>query len=122
MTVTAPGSWRSLDVRPRYTEQHVERLLPMAVWGVGSIRPLEEQRVEGDGRASDLPAMLADMQAAWRLAPMRRPVRQALFLHLACDMRQDQAALLLNISRPSVSLYYRAGVAAMLAFLNGDLA
>lgn len=122
MSVTAPGSWRGLNVRPRYTKRHMEVLLPQAVWGIEPERPapIPDYRKGGDNRASDMPAMFADMQRAWQHAVMPIEAKRALFRHLAQGLTHHEVGQHEGIARETASLRYRAGMYALLAYLNGD--
>lgn len=121
VSVTAPGSWRSLNVRPRYSERHVVLLLPLALWGIEPDRPAPtpDYRKGGDGRPSDLPAMLADMQQSWRRAWMTLSMRRAVYVHLALDLPQHEGAWALGLTQQTLSNHYRAGIGALLDHLNG---
>jgi hypothetical protein len=121
VSVTAPGSWRSLDVRPRYSERHVALLLPLALWGIEPDRPaaVPDFRKGGDQRPSDLPAMLVDMQRSWRHAWMTLSMRRAVYVHLALDLSQQEGAAALGLAQQTLSSHYRAGMGALLDHLNG---
>jgi len=122
VTVTAPGSWRGLNVRPRYTERHVEILLPLALWGIEPERPapIPEYRKGGDGRSSDMPAMLADMQQAWNCCSMGHAAKRALFLRLAGGLQQHQVAAHEGVTERTAYARERAAVLAILDYLNGE--
>lgn len=121
MSVTAPGSWRGLRVRVRYTEQHLVVLLPQALWGIEPDRgaPVSDYRRGGDQRPSDLPAMLADVQRSWRHAWLTTAMRRAVYVHLAMGLPQHLGAGILGIPQSTLSNHYRAGVMALLEHLNG---
>jgi hypothetical protein len=99
----------------------VEVLLPLALWGIQPEReaPTPGSRKSGDGRSSDLPASLADMQQAWRRAPMGLAVRRSLFLHLAVGLQEYEIAAREGVTQQATSVRYRSGVFAILDYLNG---
>lgn len=130
MSVGVPGSWRGLNLRPRYTERHIEWLLPLAVWDIRpevkqvvdptTGEPIIETRGVRDGRSSDMPATLADVQVAWDRAWMTKAMRRALVLCLGLGYPRHEAAALVGIPRQTLDNHYAAGVRALLDYLNGE--
>lgn len=128
MTVTAPESRRSLNVRTRnserYSERHVAVLLPvalqgidMALWGIDPDLPA--YRKSGDQRPGDMPAMLADMRRSWRLARMTSSMRRAVYIRRVLDLPQQKGAAALGLTQRTLSNHHRAGMRALLDHLNG---
>jgi hypothetical protein len=96
-------------------------LLPLALWGIEPDRPAPTPglRKGGDQRPSDLPAMLADMQRSWRDAWMTLSMRRALYVHLVLGLPQAEGAAALGVAQQTLSNHYRAGIGALLSYLNG---
>lgn len=121
MSVTAPGSWRGLNVRTRYTRKYVEVMLPLAICGIEPDRPapVPDYRSGGDDRPSDMPAVLADMQEAWKQARMEMPVRRAAFLYLVRELTDYQIAAREGVDERTSRARRGAAVFAILDYLNG---
>jgi len=121
VSVGAPGSWRSLDVRPRFTERQVEVLLPLALWGIEPERApvTPDYRKGGDGRSSDLPASQADMQQAWKHSSIGRTGKRALFLRLAVGLRHHEIAAIEGVTERTVYARERIAVLSIIEYLNG---
>lgn len=125
MSAGVPGSWRSLDVRPRYTGKHIEVLLPLALWGIQPEQPATVPGMPkgGTDRPSDMPAMLADMQQAWARAHLLLAERRAVFSRLAVGLPWAVIAGRERVAKEeTVADRYERGVNALLYYLNGDYA
>lgn len=113
-----------------YTRQDIESTMP-AVWSTTMAledhkeqsRDAELQGIKGHidpRRSNDRWAHCADIQRAWKLAPLTQRQRQVLYLRFAWgDLLQDIAHTLGITSEGTVSEHLDNGLAVIEAFLNG---
>lgn len=113
-----------------YTREHLELLLGSAVWRGEDERPrstgprdastADRTGTTDPRRASDLWAMRADLQQAWRHADLTEPQRQALLLRYGLDLTLTECGDWLGVSSSSVSARVERGLVRLLAYLNGS--
>lgn len=111
-----------------YSRELVEQLLP-AVWdpsaAFGIRNPLapDDDMPRGSvnvAHGNVLGAHLADIRSGWVRADIRIALRQAMFLHFALGMRQQEASGYLGVGQQGVSEHIAEGVGRLTAHLNRE--
>lgn len=116
-------------MRLTYSRQQIESTMP-AVWDTTMVlegfqeqsRDAELQSIKGyvdPRRSNDRWAHCADIQRAWKLAPLTLRQRQVLYLRFAWGDLQMDIAHTLDVDQSTVSRALDAGLATIEAFLNG---
>lgn len=117
-------------MRLTYSRQEIESTMP-AVWDTmmaledykEQSRDAELQGIKGfidPRRSNDRWAHCADIQRAWKMAPLTLRQRQVLYLRFAWgDLLEDIAHTLGLADHSTVSRHLDSGLATIEAFLNG---
>jgi hypothetical protein len=70
--------------------------------------------------ANTLYAYLADIHTGWRMAPLTRAERRALFLRYGVDLKQAHIGTLLGYRQQTAAEHIDAGVGRIVTHLNGQ--
>lgn len=110
----------------RYQRDEVERLIP-GIWDEWRVLERKSDQApdpempKGDAdprRSTDQWAALADMQRAWRLAPLSPQQRRAVTMIYGLDFTQAEAAIQLGITQSGARYAAESGVGRLLSFMN----
>lgn len=111
-----------------YDRRTVEVLLPTlwdrdSVWGVTS--DIEIDRTMPRAKANPahgftLPAMMADIQQAWKYAPLKIKERRALLLAYGMGWTHEEIGYNQGVTRRGAGLRIERGVGRITNWLNGD--
>lgn len=112
-----------------YTREHLELLLGSSLWRRQDERPeatgprdastADRRGTTDPRRASDLWAMRADLQRAWRGASITESQRQALLLRHGLELTLTECGDWLCISAGAAGDRVERGTARLLDYLNG---
>lgn len=114
----------------RYAQDRVADLVP-GIWDEGRVldRPnphapdpdMPKSTYVDPHRSSDPWAELADVQRAWRRAPLTLAQRQALLLRYGLDFKMAEGGAQLGITKQSFQERAEGGLSTLTNYLNGDL-